>query len=262
MNLPYANNARVMTMTENLKKHWFRHLLVLLVVIVLINLGLWQLRRLDQRRALNRDIETGLVQPPVVLGEADLNPETLHRRRVSLTGEFDNAAGMILRGRSLNGRPGAELVVPLLLAGSDEAVLVNRGWIPLDTTQAEARRIYDLEGKVTVAGIAYRSQPRPDAFFAPTDPTPRPGEERLDAWFRVDIDRIQGQVDYKLAPIFVEQSPLTEANTPPLAQEMTELSDGPHLGYAVQWFTFALILVVVYTVFIRQELKRERTYQE
>ena len=115
-----------------------------------------------------------------------------------------------------------------------------------------------LEGReVTVEGVAYRSQPRPDGFLVPTDPTPQPGK-RLEAWFRVDIDRIQQQVAEPLLPVFVRQSAASAgAMEPPLPQPEPELSEGSHLGYAVQWFSFALILVTMYSAFVWQEYKRK-----
>jgi surfeit locus 1 family protein len=229
--------------------------LVLAVVIILVNFGLWQLRRLEQRRALNRDILAGLSQPPATLTGANVDPDALHFRRVSVTGTFDNAEGIVLRGRSLNSRPGAELVVPLRIKGTERAVLVNRGWIPLESSTLEERRLYDVEEEVAIEGIAYRTQTRPDSYFAPTDPTPKPGEGRLDAWFRVDIERIQEQVSYPLLPVFIEQSPDPEANAPPFSTENLDLSEGPHLGYALQWFSFAIILVIIYAAFTWQELR-------
>lgn len=238
-------------------KYWWRHLLVLVVFIILVNLGLWQLRRLEQRRALNQEILDGLNQPAVTLNGDPVDPEALHLRRVSVTGTFENEESVVLRNRSYQGRPGAELIVPLRIKNSDKAVLVNRGWVPLQIATAEEQLAYALEGEVTVEGVAYRSQPRPDGVLVPTDPTPEPGK-RLEAWFRVDIDRIQQQVAEPLLPIFVRQS-ATSANAtePPLPQPEPELTEGSHLGYAVQWFSFALILVVMYSAFIWQEYKQK-----
>ena len=242
-------------MSNNLKKHWFRHLLVLVVIVVLINLGLWQLRRLEQRRELNRQIWEGLNQPALVLTGGPVDPDKFHFRRVSVTGRFYNEESIILRGKSFNGQPGAELVAPFQITGSEQAVLVNRGWIPLGQSDQAARRQFDAEGELTIEGIAYRSQTRPDFFLAPTDPTPPPGQNRLDAWFRVDIDRIQQQVNIPLLPIFIEQLPNPAATSPPFRPDNLDLSDGPHLGYALQWFSFAVILVVLYAVFVWKEIK-------
>jgi len=240
-------------------KHWPRHLLILLALIVLVNLGQWQLRRLEQRRAYNRQVTAGLDQPPVELTGEPVDPAGLNFRRVTVTGSFNNDESLLLRNRSYQGRPGAHLIVPLQIANSDQAVLVDRGWIPFDTSDLPARRAYDLEDQVTITGIARPGQTRPDTFLAPTDPEPKPGENRLDAWFRIDIDRIQGQVSAPLLPIFIEQSPDSEAAaaTPPIPEENVDLGEGSHLGYAIQWFTFALILAIVYTTFTWQEYKRD-----
>jgi surfeit locus 1 family protein len=73
----------------------------------------------------------------------------------------------------------------------------------------------------------------------------------------VDIGRIQQQVNAPLLPIFIEQFPNPAATSPPFRQDNIDLSEGPHLGYALQWFSFAVILGVLYAVFVRQELRRE-----
>ena len=243
-------------MSKTLAKYWYGHILVFLAVIVLVNLGLWQLRRLEQRRALNREIVAGLNQSPAEITGEPVNPDDFHRRRVLVSGTFDNENSVVLRGKSYSGRQGAEVVVPLLISGSNQSVLVNRGWIPLADSDREARRIYDADGEVTIEGIAYRAQIRPDSYFVPTDPTPGPDQSRLDAWFRVDIPRIQQQVDTPLLPIFVAQTPGQNAETPPIPQEIPELNEGSHLGYAIQWFSFAVILIIFYAGFMWQEAKR------
>ncbi len=245
-------------LTKLTTRRWLiTHVVVLAGIFVLINLGLWQLRRLEERRAYNAEVTSGLSQPPLVLGGEAVDPEELHLRRVVVTGTFDNEAGVILRNRPLDGLPGHHLVVPLRIAGSNSAVLVDRGWLPLDETGPEQRRQYDLTGEVTVPGVAYRSQTRTSSL-GPVDPPLKPGQSRLDAWFRIDINRIQEQLPYPLLPIFIRQS-LDPAGATSLPRPEREpvLTEGSHLGYALQWFTFAVILVITYGGFIRQELKAE-----
>lgn len=252
-------------MRKFLTKGWLvRHALVVLAVIVLINLGLWQLRRLDERRALNAAILAGLNGPVTALTGADVDPNALDFHRVTATGEFDNAQSIVLRNQPFDLRPGVHLITPLRLDGSNRAVLVDRGWIPSDDAGRETRQVYNETGRVTVEGIAAKSQPRPDRFLVPTDPTPAPPETRLDEWFRVDIERIQAQVPYPLLPIFIKQSPDKNAkpDTPPLRAEMIDLSEGPHLNYALQWFSFAIILLVVYGTLLRREAKRDGNKHE
>ena len=182
------------------------HIVVLLALIILINLGLWQLRRLEQRRNLNATILAGLNAPLVVLTGEPVEPEALQRRRVSVTGWFDNEATIAIRNRPFQGQPGVRLVTPLRIKDSDRAVLVDRGWIPQENADPTLWSNYDVTGEVKIDGVAFAGQPRPEGYLIPTDPTPEPGQTRLDTWFRVGIDRIQEQISYPLLPIFVEQS--------------------------------------------------------
>jgi len=243
-----------MSVTKFLLKRWFRHLVIIAGVIFLVNLGFWQLRRLDQRRALNEEILTGLNSPPVTLTGEPVDPDALHRHRVTVTGTFENDKNMILRTQSYQGQAGIDLVAPLDIAGSDETVLVNRGWLPFEEFEPEARRAYDVTGEVTIEGIAYRSQLPPHSL-APTDPDPEPGQW-VDAWFRVEIDKMQKQIDRPLLPVFVEALPGPEPDTtPPIRAEVTDLGEGSHLSYALQWFSFAVILVITYSALTWQEYK-------
>jgi surfeit locus 1 family protein len=236
------------------------HILFIIVLIVLINLGFWQLRRLEQRRALNAAIQAGLNAPATELTGQAIDPEALHLHPVTVAGTFDNEENIAIMNRPLEGRAGMHLMTPLQIEGNDQAVLVDRGWIPLDQTDPEQRRQYDQGGIVTIEGIAYQTQPQPDRALVPQDPIPGPGENRRDQWFRVDIDRIQQQLPYPLLPIFIVQSAgeNADAGTPPLREGPIELDEGNHLSYALQWFSFAGIAVIVYGILIWQEAKKAK----
>jgi surfeit locus 1 family protein len=76
-----------------------------------------------------------------------------------------------------------------------------------------------------------------------------PGRPRLDAWYRIEVSHIQQQTPYPLLRFYVEQSPQPGApDLPWRSEEDVALDEGPHLSYAIQWFSFATILIVGYTV--------------
>ena len=112
-------------------------------------------------------------------------------------------------------------------------------------------------GEVEVSGILQQSQKRPGSI-APADPPLGPDRPRLDAWHRVDIPRIQEQVPYPLLPLYLEedQAPGEPVRRFPRAEPELALSEGGHLGYAVQWFAFAGILLGGYVLFFRQRAQR------
>src|SRR5262245_22424366 len=112
-------------------------ILVFVGVVVLCRLGIWQLDRLAQRRALNARIDSRMAAPAMPLTGAPVDPDALDYRRVELRGVYDPSQEIMLRNRSLDGVPGGHLITPLRLNGSDKAVLVDRGWVPLTKSSAE-----------------------------------------------------------------------------------------------------------------------------
>jgi surfeit locus 1 family protein len=228
-------------------------LLVLAGVVVLCRLGIWQLDRLAQRQAQNALINAQIAAPAMPLSGAPIDPDVLDYRRVSVRGVYDSAQEIVLRNRAPEGVPGVDLITPLRLTGSDQAVLVDRGWVPLDQSSTAARRAFAEPGEVTVEGVARRAQVYTGG---PVDPPLSPERPRLDAWFRVDIPRIQQQLGYPLLAVFIEQQPAL--GDPPLPKRIptTDLGQGPHLSYAIQWFAFAAILLVGYPAFVYQRMQR------
>jgi surfeit locus 1 family protein len=238
---------------------------VALIALGFIALGFWQLDRRAQRRAANANILARLEQPALRLDGGALDPAEADLRRGVVRGTYDYDHEVVLRNQVHNELPGVDLLTPLRIEGSDAAVLVNRGYVPFEMSQPDQRRVFRAAaGPVEVRGILRRGQTRPSRF-APADPTPVPGQAGVDAWFRVDIERIQEQVPYRLLPVFLEQEAAPPAGAAPPAagqprfprpEPDISLSEGPHLFYAGQWFAFAALLVGGYLTRSRSRARR------
>ena len=231
-------------------------LLMIVGALVLARLGIWQLDRLAQRRAINTAIASRQAEPPVPLTPALAADPAQEYRRVELRGVFDPAQEIVLRNRSVDGVTGVHVLTPLRFTGADGAplaVLVDRGWLPNIAASAAARAPYAAPtGESTLVGQIRRSQ---EHFGGPADPPFTAERPRLDAWFLVNIPRITEQAGYPLLPVFVEQLPAAGDPGLPRRDPLTDLGEGPHMAYAVQWFAFAVILLVGYVVFV---LRRQR----
>lgn len=235
-------------------------LLVVAASAVMIRLGIWQLDRLEQRRAFNARVLSQVDQPVLELnGEAlDADLPNMEYRKVSVFGEYDFSQEIAIRNQAMNGQWGVHLITPLHIAGSEETVLVDRGWIPGDDFNSGDWSKYAEPGQVTVQGVFRRSQSRPD-FGRRIDPTPVPGQDRMIAWNFVHVAGINQQVPYRLLPVYIQQAPDPAWTGMPIrTQPKLELTEGSHLGYAIQWFAMAAILGFGYPFFIRrQENQRE-----
>lgn len=229
------------------KRYGLTTLLVIIACGVMIRLGFWQLDRLAQRQALNAEIVRNLAAAPLTMTEVSQVDDLEMRKFQSLevSGVFDHSQEVALQNQTWQGEPGVHLITPLIIEGSGQAILVDRGWIPYPAVESEKWVKFQTTGPVEVVGMIQLSQPRPNA--------PPLVEPELSI-FRVDIDRLQGQISHPLLPVFIVQSP-TQGQTglPYRHKPEIQLTNGSHLGYAIQWFSFALILAVGYVVgFIRR----------
>jgi surfeit locus 1 family protein len=222
-------------------------LAALVLTAVFIRLGMWQLGRLQERRAENALVASRITAPPLELTGAPIDIDDLEYRRVTVRGTYDHSQEVVLRNRSRDGVPGVDIITPLRITGSEQSVLVNRGWVPLLQYEQAAIQQFVVPGEVNIEGIVRKTQPRRSTLGA-EDKVPADGPLR--SWFRVDIDRIMDQVSYPLMPFFVEQLPRQGAPDLPFPQPNTELSEGSHMNYAIQWFSFAIILVCGYAALV------------
>ncbi|MGH8873453.1 MAG: SURF1 family protein [Acidimicrobiia bacterium] len=229
------------------------HVVVLVLSVLFVNLGFWQLRRLEERRLENAVGESRFEGEPVeldaLLEAAGEDEESLEFRRATATGVFHPEDEILIRSQVHQGVAGFHVITPLV-GEDDSATLVDRGWVPLVLDQVPVTEAPPPEGVVTVEGWVRPTQVR--AALGPTDP----GEGRLVTMSRVDIDRIRQQVPYELDPVYLSLLGGAEDQLPVTAPPPTFVDEGSHLAYAIQWLSFALIGVVGYFFLIRRTARR------
>jgi surfeit locus 1 family protein len=230
---------------------------ILAMCALCVRLGFWQLDRLEQRRARNAAIRAATAQPPLRLDStapAGLasDPQAFAWRRAEAAGRYHHAGDMVVRGRSREGRPGVHLVSPLVLADG-RVVMVNRGWVPSpDGTTADVRPLR-VAGPVRVSGALLPITSNPDGGM------PFAGRAGTDStWRRVDLAAAQARSPGPLIPLVLQQLPGdgSDAGSPPLAEPLPSLSEGNHLSYAVQWFSFAITGITGLAILL---LRRRKT---
>lgn len=234
------------------RRWWWTTLLVIAAMAVMVRLGIWQFDRLAQRRAYNAQLTAQLAAAPLdVTAGLDLtNPAALDDRKAEVTGRFDYNHQIGLKNQTLNGQPGYHLVTPLLIEGSEQAILVDRGWIPYQQAEAGDWSQFDEPATGVLTGYLQKSQRRPGGG------TSAPSATSQAEWYWLDIDAIQSQMPYPLLPVYLMLSPQAGRSPTALPQRVEpnfDLSEGNHLSYALQWYSFALILGVGYIFYVRKE---------
>ena len=242
-----------------LRPKWIAfHLVVVFGFVALFNLGLWQLQRLDERQSFNALVEQRFAEPvtplEAVIADGIVNDSEqaaaiasdIEWRAVRASGTYLPDHGLRVVNRSQNGRAGDNLVVPLLL-DDGRVLLVNRGFVPL-TVEEPALPALSVE----VTGRVHPSQER--SLLGAKDPS----EGVLTEVQRLDLSRLDPQIPGDLLPVYMDllESEPAEITGIPEPVISPDLSEGNHLSYAIQWFTFSLAVLAGWVVALRVSWRR------
>ena len=252
-----------------LRTKWIvRHAVVAVLVVSMTLLGLWQLRRLDDRRTYNALVASREHLPAAAV--QDILPATARvgdhavtavlYRSVAARGTYEDSDTVVVENHTLDGRSGGWVLTPMRLPDGS-AVVVNRGFIDFNEAGVLVAPPA-VAGVVTVRGLVFPSERR--GSFGPTDPS----AGRLKVLARVDLDRLQVQVGYHLLPAYLQLGSSAPPERPvatgdPVLEPLPApvLDEGPHFSYAVQWFIFTAIAAGGYPLLLRR-VARDQAREE
>ncbi len=228
------------------------HAVVVAGIVAMMFAGFWQLDRLSERKAFNeRVIERSQAEPSPLrsvlsrIEDGSLSPDEAEWLPVVVDGTY--LPDQVLNfNKSQGGRAGDNVLTAAITTDGD-TVIVNRGFIPLgiDVPAAPATAI---QGR----GYVRLSEERERGGVTDAD-----DGEQLTEIRRVDLARLARQFPGDVAPVYVQliasDPPITVGDPEPVV--LPELSSGPHLSYAIQWFIFSLAVAVGWVLAVRRSVR-------
>lgn len=240
---------------------WLGLLFVVAIIVpAFFALSRWQLNRLDERRHYNDLVTHQGVASPVPLGSlvtasaaTSTVTDALRWRPVTVTGHYDVAHQLLVRKRPLDGTDGFWVATPLVTSDGS-VVVVNRGWIKVSGAATTTPDVPAAPaGDVTVIGRIQPSQ---------VSDGPQPSDMPSGQISDLDVGLI-GKGLGQVYPAYLELISSTPAQSAGLTLlPLPDLTDGPHLGYAIQWVLFAGITVAGYVMLARREREYEAELAE
>ena len=222
------------------------HLFTIVLVVVMVNLAFWQLRRHNERVTFNDSVRARSLDAPRKVNELLALSNDASRLEWYLlreSGEYLANEDLLLVNLSQDGRAGVDPVSALRL-DNGVVLLVNRGFIPLSEV-VPAPPV----GRVTIVGRVRAPQQRRRGEL--TDAAS--GELREIQ--RLDPERLAAQLPGEVLPFYVDLLQSEPADSPLLSRiAEPELTLGPHLSYVVQWFVFSLCAVIAWAFIVRRAL--------
>ena len=210
-------------------------LATLVLLPVFLGLGGWQIERAAEKQHLFDAESAARHASPVPVDSLGPTSVPLHARA---SGRYDEHL-FLLDNRVRNRRAGYEVLAPLRI-GDDEAVLVNLGWVAQGESREQLPAVEAPAGTVHVTGLAMTPEPPP---FELSD-----RETFADGWPKVVQTAVPGTLEqalgYPLRPVVLY--PDGSAVAAHKVEVMHDFGPSRHHAYAVQWFGFAVVLVIVY----------------
>ena len=222
------------------------HLFVAAMVVLMVNLGFWQLRRLDDRHDRNDDVRSAMEAEPAELGEllsgAELPPD--HTAAV-LRGTYLGEHSFLVANRTYDAQAGSWLVTPLELADGT-VIVISRGWVPrLWAAGSDPRDLTPPTGEVIVTGRTFTSVGGGRIGSGNIAILPELN--------RLDLARVEELTGLDVADLWVQLDQQAPAlGSIPVPVPPPGLDQGPHLSYAFQWFFFSTGTVVAYGLILRR----------
>jgi surfeit locus 1 family protein len=218
-------------------------------VSITIGLGYWQVGRAQQKAELMMSRDAAARQPPIHLGQTQVEAASVEERQVEARGRFDPRGMVLLDNRVRHGQAGYEVIMPLALEDGPTHVLVNRGWVRGTGDRTQLPRIETPPGPVRIEGLAV--VPGRKIYELSSEPAEGP------VWQNLTLERYRARKSYSLQPIVIQQSNDTGDGLVRDWPTPTRSID-VHRSYAVQWFALAALIAIAYVWFGLRRVPPER----
>jgi cytochrome oxidase assembly protein ShyY1 len=217
------------------KEPWalFKTFVALLLIILCAWASQWQYHRGVDRHARNAVIEERIAKSPIKLNDMTGNLPDYEWQTVSVLGTFDTEKQILLRNRYSEGKYGYE-VLTLFTSNQSKNFWVDRGWVEAGATATTPPVVRALpQGEVSITGRLRLDSSLPrGSFFA----LPGKGEGL--------VSELNAQSQQNTEKFYIDLLSGSDASlTPEVTAQLPELSDGPHMAYALQWIFFGGLVI-------------------
>jgi surfeit locus 1 family protein len=168
-----------------------------------------------------------------------VNADEYEWARISARGEFVAERTVFLDNKIAHGRAGYQVVTPLRLEGGSLTLLVNRGWIAAGARRDVLPQVATPAGPQQFEGIAVV----PTARFVELDKDATAPQGKV--WQNLTLQRFSQWSGLQLQPVVMQQTNETNDGLE-RAWEPPNLGADKHRSYALQWYSMAVLILVLY----------------
>lgn len=246
---------------------WKRPLLLvlgLIIILLMLRLGVWQLSRAEEKRATLTELVQQSELPALTAAKLFSGPESDSKnkfRKVKLKGVFRNDATIFVDNQVVNGQVGYQVVTPFIISDLAKPILIARGFIGVGKSRDILPSVPKILDTVEIEGRLNAPFAKPPLW---DDDYPVFDGSR---WQYLPISELSQQLHLDLFPLMVELATINNASNVEnsltmddvLIRKWPAINDqwvAKHQGYAFQWFAMALAFFIACLILLLKSKKQ------
>ncbi len=219
-------------------------LATLMILPILINLGLWQSNKADQKQIMQDIYESRANTELVFIGVKPIVVDALRYSKVLAKGKYEPAYQILLDNQVHKGQAGYFVITPLHISGTTMRILVNRGWVPTGSDRNVLPDINTPQNEVEVIGFAHD----PSGKYIELNHDDIAKESWQKVWQNLDMKRYTNVVPFQVQPVTIRLDPASTAGGYVRDWPKPDSRIEVNRGYAVQWYLMSIALIIIYIV--------------
>jgi surfeit locus 1 family protein len=216
----------------------FATILAIIGIIVFSLLGTWQSYRALEKQHMQDEMDEKQQQLGFLLNMETGDISTKKYLKVEAVGHYDKNNEILIDNTVHNGKAGYAVMTPFILKNLPSVIMINRGWVPVGRDRNILPEVETPREELRIHGIISPAKSKPPLILGELDTNAR-------VWPYFDIEKYTDNIEHNLMPVIIL---LDKNDDHGYVREWPkyEAKVGMHIAYAIQWYVFALIVLVTY----------------
>lgn len=236
--------------------NWLSTLIVIVCIPLFIKLGLWQYNKAETRQSIQNQYEASMNKQVSNLRDYLTEPTVLQFQQTIVTGHYATQYQFLLDNQVENSQAGFHVITPFKIDGTEQYVLVNRGWIPGAASHDKVPTFVTPEEPLEIQGMVWVPSDKIFTLEAKADIEQPQTQAWQLVWQHLDMKKYKQTAPIQVLDVIIKLDPASKAGGFVRNWQMPPSKIMTNLGYAYQWFGFALATLAIY---LYTSVKRIRT---
>ncbi len=213
----------------------------MICIPLFIKLGLWQYNKAELRKEIQSSYNASLDQDALVLPDNLTDVDAWKYKKVKVKGQYETKYQILLDNQVEENVAGFHVITPLRLDGSNDYVLINRGWVAGGANHTDTPTINTPDYSLEIIGFVW--VPSKKIFSLESD---NEKSSWKTVWQHMDMERYQKSIPIHILPLVIKLDSKSNAGGFVRKWQLPASKIATNMGYAYQWFGFTIASILIF----------------